>query len=283
MDGLQIIMRPSLMPFLLALALILQTSSSRTVLATVSDARNRPIVDVGVDDFVVREGGDARDVLDARVADYPIVVLVDNTASAHEFEIIRKAAARFITRIGQRPVALGTMSDPPAMLTTFDDDRRTLTEKLLGVTTNSSGSVPLQNVAAAARAIHAIAPRFSAIVVVSASAADATRTASGELLSSILESGATVHVVAERPFFNRSAAGAAQSPDMLHTLADQTRGQFTTIYSNDSYQVALDHLADRLAAEMMIEYVVPPGAGPTTDVRVGVRLPGVRVRGLGVR
>ena len=75
MDGLQIIMRPSPMLILLALALLLQTSSSRTVLATVSDARNRTIVDVGVDDFVVREAGQSRDVLDVRVADYPIAVI----------------------------------------------------------------------------------------------------------------------------------------------------------------------------------------------------------------
>lgn len=68
------------MLILLALALLLQTSSSRTVLATISDARNRSIVDVGVDDFVVREAGQTRDVLDVRVADYPIAVVVDDGA-----------------------------------------------------------------------------------------------------------------------------------------------------------------------------------------------------------
>jgi hypothetical protein len=275
-----------MLPFFLALALLLQTSSSRTVLATVSDARNRPIVDVGVDDFVVREAGQARDVLDARVADYPVVVLVDNSADGHsDFETIRKAAARFITRIGQRPVALGTMSDPPAMLTTFEDGRPLLTERLQKLTTSpSTGSMAIQGVAAAAQAIHALGTRFSAIVVISASAVDSTRLPPGGLLTTILDSGAIVHVVAERPFFNRGAAGASQQySDMLHSLADQTRGQFTTIYSSDSYQVALDHLADRLAAEMMIEYVVPAGTTPTADVKLGVRLPGARVHGLGVR
>jgi VWA domain-containing protein len=276
----------TVLSFFLALLLLQQTSSSRTVLATVADARNRTIVDVGVDDFVVREGGQPRDVLDARIADYPVVVLVDNSGDARgELEAIRSAAARFITRVGGRPIALGTISDPPTMLTTFDDDRATVTDKLKALTTNtSSSSMALQSVAAAARAIQAVGTRFSAIVVISANAVDATKAAPGELLTTVLESGAIVHVVAERSFFNRGAAGLpGQYSDILRSLADQTHGQFTTIYSNASFQVALDHLADRLAGEMLIEYVVPSGAPPTADVKLGVRLPGAHVRGFGVR
>jgi hypothetical protein len=67
----------------------------------------------------------------------------------------------------------------------------------------------------------------------------------------------------------------------IRSLAEQTHGEFTAIYSAASYQAALDRLADRLTTEMMIEYLVPPGSKPI-DVRVGVRIPGAHVRGLGV-
>ena len=68
----------------------------------------------------------------------------------------------------------------------------------------------------------------------------------------------------------------------MRLVADQTRGQFTAIFSSASYDAALDRLADRLAIELMIQYMVP--AGPKVgDVRVGVRMPGARVVGLGVR
>ena len=60
-------------------------------------------------------------------------------------------------------------------------------------------------------------------------------------------------------------------------------GQFTTIYSRDSYAIALDHLADQMASEMMIDYFVPPDAPPSSDTTVGVRVPGAVVSGLGVR
>src|SRR5438034_961578 len=151
-----------------------QTADSRTALVTVSDARNRAIVDLGPDDFVITERGQTREILDARMADYPVIILVDTGGGAREsFPEIQKAVARFVARLGQRPIALGRLSD-------------------------------------------------------------------------------------------------------------QTHGQFTAIFSPASYQIALDRLADRLAAEMMVEYIVPPRSA-ATDIQVGVRIPGARARGLGVR
>ena len=70
--------------------------------------------------------------------------------------------------------------------------------------------------------------------------------------------------------------------DVVRRLSEQTHGVFTPIYSAASYQVALDRLAERLASEMMVEYIVPPRSA-ATDIQVGVRIPGARVRGLGVR
>ena len=112
-----------------------QTGASRVALAAVTDARNRPLVDVGEDDFVIQEGGASREILSVRPSDYPIIVLVDTGDDPRgEFESMRKAVANFINRIGHRPVALGTFGDRPVMLTTFDDDRQALLATLDGVT-----------------------------------------------------------------------------------------------------------------------------------------------------
>src|SRR5258708_33004588 len=82
-------MREDVIPAFLAWALIAtaapaidrlpapQTGSSRVVLATVADSRNRPLVDLGPDDFVVREDGAPREVFAVRVADYPIAIPID--------------------------------------------------------------------------------------------------------------------------------------------------------------------------------------------------------------
>src|SRR5437016_2363133 len=142
---------PAMLPALLVSLLSLQIGASRLALVTVRDAQNRPLVDVSVDDFVVREANRPRDVLSAHIADYPIVVLIDNgRGAARDFDVIQKAAARFITRVGQRPVALGTLADPQALLASFEDSRVALLAKLAGLRADASAaSQPLRGIAEA--------------------------------------------------------------------------------------------------------------------------------------
>lgn len=254
----------------------LQTAVSRTVLAGVT-AGSQPIVDLEADDFVVREDGQNREILGVRIADYPVVVLIDNSRE-RDFDAIRSAAARFIDRMGQRQMALGTLANPPAPLTSFDDDRATLRARLDQVKPASAGAgMLLRGIADAARIVANSGTLFSAIVVISSAPSDASSGALNELVGQILASGAAVHVIA-----NGSGDDAA-SMDELRGISEQTKGQFTTIYSAASYQIALDRLADQMAAEMMIEYMVPVAGSTNGDVMVGVRVPGALVKGLGVR
>jgi hypothetical protein len=258
-----------------------QTGASRIALASVTDPRNRPLVDVSADDFVIQEAGVAREVLSVRPADYPIVVLVDtgNLATA-DFQLMQKAAAHFIERIGQRPIALGTFGGPPKMLTTFEDERQTVMARLNAIAVDASaGSLVMQGASVAAKMIRETGALFSCIVVLSATQADASQDTPDEMIASVIDSNATLHVIANRP--GQTTASGQRSNPALRALAEQSRGEFTVIYSAASYQAALDRLADRLTGEMMIEYLVPVGSKPN-DVKVGVRIIGARVRGLGV-
>ena len=76
-----------------------QTGASRIALAAVTDPRNRPLVDVGADDFVIQEAGVTREVLSVRPADYPIALLLDTgSESRADFPLLQKAAAHFLER-----------------------------------------------------------------------------------------------------------------------------------------------------------------------------------------
>jgi hypothetical protein len=259
-----------------------QTGASRTALATVSDPRNRPIVDVSADDFVIQEGDASREILSVRPADYPIVVLLDTGVDARgDFPLMRKAVARFINRIGQRPLALGTFGNVPKLLTTFEDDKATVLAQLDAITAEATaGSQLMAGAALAGETVRATGSLFSAIVVVSATSADASRNAPDEMMAAVIDSGAILHVVANRSAPPSGAPGLRPGA-ALRALAEERRGEYTTIYSAESYQAALDRLADRLTSEMMIEYLVPVGSKPN-DVKVGVRIVGAKVRGLGV-
>jgi hypothetical protein len=247
----------------------------------VTDPRNHPLVDVSADDFVIQEAGVAREVLSVRPADYPIVVLLDaGEGAVADFPLMQKAAAHFIDRIGQRPIALGTFGAPPVMLTTFEDDRQTVLARLGAIAPRpSGGSLLLQGTSLAARTIRTTGTLFSCIVILSDTHADASTDAPDEMVAPVVDSNATLHVIANRP--GQTTAGGQRSNPTLRALAEQSHGEFTVIYSAASYQAALDRLADRLTSEMMIEYLVPVGSKPN-DVKVGVRIIGARVRGLGV-
>jgi hypothetical protein len=256
----------------------LQIGASRTVLATVVDNRGRTMVDVDPDDFVVRETGQPREVLSVRVADYPIVVVLDNAQDADDFETIRQAAARFIGRVGHRPVGIA-LAEPPEIIATLDDDRAVVVDRLESVKASASGQTLLQGVVTAARAIQEVGAPFSAIVVVSATPVSSIPT---ELLTPILESGATVHVVVLGNATGETSDTPGRSMETLRALTEETRGQFTPIYAAASYQAALDRLADRIAPELMVEYLVPVGSSSGNDVQLGVRIAGARVNGRGV-
>ena len=166
------------------------------------------------------------------------------------------------------------------MLTSFEDDRQTVLAKLSAIAVETAaGSLLLQGTSVAAQAIRATGTLFSCIVILSATPTDASQDATDELIAPVIDSNATLHVIANRP--GQTAAGGQRSNPALRALAGQSRGEFTVIYSAASYQAALDRLADRLTSEMMIEYLVPVGSKPN-DVKVGIRIVGARIRGLGV-
>ena len=251
-----------------------QTPASRLVLASVTDGQGRPLVDLDPDDFVISENGQRCEVVAAFGADYPVIVLVDNSSEArNDLDAIRAAAVGFLSRLGERLVAVGTLTDPPAMLTSFDDERSAVLARLEQLSASQTSMLmPIEAVALAAKAVKENGSPFSAIVVVSAHSIDAAQPQNTRLLPDIFDSGAAVHIV--------SRSSARLQADLLRDLADQTRGNFTTVFSTPSYAVALNNLADRLGTEMMVEYFAPPG--PAGEVQIGVRIPGAHVRGVRV-
>ncbi|MEQ1869892.1 MAG: hypothetical protein ABL961_07695 [Vicinamibacterales bacterium] len=256
-----------------------QDTAARVLLATVVDARGRTVVDFGVDDFVVSEGSRNREVLDVHVADYPVALLLDDQAPAALWPAMQAAAIRFIIRIGERPVMIATLSDDGQIISALDAGRDRALERLRAFTPARGGTpTALAAIAGASRHLTTTESPFSAVVVVSAGAVDAAAPVRADLLPGIVTSGASVHVVEER---QATTTANEAGDDLLKVVADQTRGQYTTIYSPASFSIALDRLADRLAAELMIQYLVPPG-DRTGDAKVGVRRPGALVLGLGV-
>jgi hypothetical protein len=252
----------------------------------VNDQKGKAIVDIGEDDFVVQEGSVTREVLDVRVADYPVVLVIDNgTAAAADFTAIKAAATRFVERLGSRPLAIVTTAGEPKLVASFDDERETIAGIIDGIEAPGdvvapgapvpkSNGQPLRALALAARTIAATHTLFSTIVMTIASPLEVGGTDADALIAPIVDSRAVVHVIA-------NDRGVASTGQLLRGLSQQTRGNYTAIFAAPSFTPALERIVLRLTTELMIEYIVPVGSH-ASDPKIGVRIPGARVRGLGV-
>jgi hypothetical protein len=263
-----------------AVVLPQQPDTAGILLVTVVDAQNQPTVNLDAADFVVSQGDEPREVFAVRIADYPLVLLLDNGAdAAGDLPVIRAAAARFVERIGERAVAVLTLSDPPSVLASFEDDRETVIHRIESMpAAATTARAPLHALGAASEMLREGGAQFSAIVLVSAAPLEAGQTEPTGFLTSFLESRAILHVVTKGA---SPLPGQTDSEGILRNMAERSGGRHLLIYSTASFQIALDQLADRLGAEMLVEYLTPAGA-PRGDVRVGVKMPGARVRGIGV-
>lgn len=256
-----------------------QPVTGGTLLATVVDARGQSHVDLNIDDFVVSEDGQDRDVLDVHVADYPIALLLDDTRNLATSVAIRDAAVDFIERIGDRPLAVAVLSSDRETLANFDDERAAILTRIRSAPIQSDRPpAALPALAHTVGLIRDLETPFSVIVVITATAIDPAQVTDTALLAEALATKSVIHVVTLQP---STVAQPPRGSDLLRELSDETHGQYTPIFSAASYRVALNRLADRLSTEMMVEYLVPPD-GATGNVQVGVRRPGLRVLGRGV-
>jgi hypothetical protein len=276
----------------IAAALIAATASGtaqdplvgRVLLAAVTDGRDRPIVALEADHFVVHEDGQQREILSVRVADYPLVLLLDNTShAAGDFEAMRAAVLRFVTRVGDRAVGVVTMADPPAVVAGVEAGRSSVLSDIEALQVAAAGGRrPLQALSEAARLVQATGSSFAAVIVVSVTPSVPVDPEPRGLVTAFVESGDILHLVTRAPTASPGAASPIAPEDLLRDLATRSGGQTTAIYSPVSFQAALDQIADRLASEMLVEYLAPTDAQAPADVRVGVAIPGAKVRGLGV-
>ncbi|MFN8058612.1 MAG: VWA domain-containing protein [Vicinamibacterales bacterium] len=287
-----------MLPFLLAAAL-LQASASRFLLASAIDREGRPAVGLEADDFLVREENQLRTTLDAWPAVYPVAILVDNTQNARaDFIQIRSAVHQFVGSLSGREVALYSFGDRATRIVDFTTDLKKVekaTENLFALP--ESESHVLDAVIEAARDIRKREVPVAAIVVVSAGGNDQSNRTPREVFEPVLGSRSIVHVMDMRSprasgrlgrvrglrngTSDRAAEAALGLEEVLRGLAERTQGGYDHVYAASGFGALLQELRMQLVSEVFVEYEAPsPGVSP--GLAIGVRLPGVTVRGVGL-
>ena len=79
---------------------------------------------------------------------------------------------------------------------------------------------------------------------------------------------------------DRAAEAALGLQELLKGLVDRTRGDYDHVFAASGYYASLDRLHQRLSAEVVLEYA--SSGGSASDLRIGTRLAGGAVRGIGL-
>src|SRR5712691_9077935 len=145
-------------------------SDERTMYASVVDDKGQPVLGLGTKDLIIREDGQAREILRVAKDDDPmqVALLVDNSVSMkNQLSDLRKAVATFISSL--RPgvqVALLTLAERPTIVVNYTADHPALLKGVDRIVTWDAGNYVLDGIAETAEGLSKRTQARSVMVVV---------------------------------------------------------------------------------------------------------------------
>ena len=263
---------------------------TRAVYVSVLDKNDVPVTDLGPNDFVVKEGGKTRDVVEAGMANVPmrIALLVDDNGTG----IFRYGVVKFIERLqGRAEFALSTVNGQNQKLVDYTADVNLLTAAIGQLTarpgTNDGGQL-LEGIFETAKDFQKRQTRRPVIVVLTVGGEEHSTLPAHHVLEELQKSGAALHVVAInssalRPTAAVSRPGALleENMNLSEVLGDgpkQSGGKREEIVAAPGVVVGLQQLAEALRTQYAVSFSRsdPPKSGD--KLSVSVKRSGLTVR-----
>ena len=281
---------------------------TRAVYVSVVDKNDVPVTDLGPNDFVVKEGGKTRDVVEAGMANVPmrIALLVDDNGTG----IFRYGVVKFIERLqGRAEFALSTVNGQNQRLVDYTADVNLLTAAIGQLTarpgTNDGGQL-LEGIFETAKDFQKRPTRRPVLVVLTVGGEEHSTLPAHHVLEELLfcnssstlpahhvleelqKSGAALHVfainsAAIRPTAAVSRPGALLEENMNlgEVLGDgpkQSGGKREEIVAAPGVVVGLQQLAEALRTQYAVSFSRsdPPKSGD--KISVSVKRSGLTVR-----
>ena len=259
----------------------------REMFVSVLDQADKPVLTLGVPDFVVREDGRVREVLRARrAADVIDIALLVDTSQALDNQVndVRKGLEAFIARMRpQAQISIIGLADRPTIYTDYTNSEEQLAKGVGRIfPVQGAGAYLLDAVGEVVKGLEKRKPERSAVVVVYAGGREFSTTAYEPLVDGLKARGTALHVV---------AIGARTPPDTRTTegrnrelLFDrgttETGGRRDNILTSMATTDALENLAAELLGQYRITFARPDALVPPEKTEVAVRPAGLKARGI---
>ena len=257
-------------------------ADERVIYASVVDKDGAPVLDLGIKDFIVREDGQAREILSvARDSDpLQIALLVDNSVSMRpRLSILRKAVAAFIDSTREDvQIALITLAERPTILVGYTTDRAALRKAAENMFAYDAGNYLLDGIAETSQGLAKRTMWRSAIAVLTGIGPEMSYRQYTEVLRFFRATSASLHVVQVG-----SGIGEQGREIVISKGTSETGGRFEEVLVPTSLELKSRQLATELSNQYRVTYARPSRLVPPSKTEVSVRRSDLRARGMLLR
>ena len=261
-------------------------TTERTVFVSVTDGAGAPVTGLGLDAFVVREDGNAREVLRVSRAVQPVdvVLLIDNsTAASRAINDLRQALTAFVQRLSGagNPVALVTIGDRPTGIQDYTTSGPALVravERLFAQP--GSGTTLLDAIREVSRGLQKRDSERRLILAITTEGTDFSNPNHQRALEDIAASGATFSalVLTDAGSADLTTEEAKSRGIVLDRGTSSSGGRLEHLLSSMSLRPRLDAIATDLEQQYHVVYGRPGMLVPPKKIEVSVSRPGLNVR-----
>jgi VWFA-related protein len=262
----------------------------RTVYVSVLDKNGVPVTDLGPGDFIVKDGGKNRDVVEAGMTNVPlrIALVVDDNGTG----LFRYGVVKFIERLqGRAEFALSTVTGQHQKLVDYTADANLLTTAIGQLTaraaTNDGGQL-LEGIFETAKDFQKRKTRRPVIVVLTVGGEEHSTLPAHHVLEELQKSGAALHVVAINSAALRAMATVSRPGALLEenlnlseVLGDgpkQSGGKREEIVASAGVVMGLQQLAEALRNQYAVSFSRSDPPKSNDKLSVSVKRSGVTVR-----
>ena len=257
-------------------------ADERVIYASVVDKDGAPVLDLGIKDFVVREDGQAREILSVARDNDPlqIALLVDNSVSMRpRISILRKAVSAFIDSTREDvQIALITLAERPTILVGYTTDRAALRKAADNMFAYEAGNYLLDGIAETSQGLAKRTMWRSAIAVLTGIGPEMSYRQYTEVLRFFRAAGASLHVVQLG-----SGIGEQGREIVVSKGTSETGGRFEEVLVPTSLELKSRQLASELSNQYRVTYARPSRLVPPSKTEVSVRRTDLRARGMLLR
>jgi VWFA-related protein len=250
----------------------------RVIYVSVVDRDGAPAPDLTAKDFIVREDGQAREVLRVTRDTDPlqIALLVDNSTSMrNHLSVLRKSVAAFVDATREDvQIALITLAERPTIAVGYTTDRAVLRKAIDNLFAYEAGNYLLDGIAETAQGLAKRTMWRSTLAVLTGLGPEMSYRQYTEVLRFFRESGASLHVLQLG-----MGIGEQGREIVLSRGTSETGGRYEQVVSITGLELKARQLGTEISNQYRVTYARPERLIPPKNTDVSVRRPDLRARG----